>query len=82
LTRTSSHLLGGLRVVLAIVVLMVGILLIAGTVVVYVAFPHRGEDIPGAPWLGDAMSRAADAVPTVEDDAEDGELSPYQWGLR
>jgi hypothetical protein len=52
---------------------MLGILLVAGLVVVYVAFPHRGEDIPGAGWLGDAMNRAADAVPTLEE--EEGELS-------
>ena len=53
---------------LLIVLLMLGILLVAGVVVVYVAFPHRGEDIPGAPWLGDAMSRAADAVPLLEEE--------------
>ena len=53
---------------LLIVLMMVGILLVAGVVVVYVAFPHRGEDIPGAPWLGDAMSRAADAAPLLEEE--------------
>ena len=53
---------------LLIVLMMVGILLVAGVVVVYVAFPHRGEDIPGASWLGDAMSRAADAAPLLEEE--------------
>ena len=53
---------------LLIIVMMLGILLVAGIVVVYVAFPHRGEDIPGAPWLGDAMSRAADAAPLLEEE--------------
>ena len=42
--------------------LMVLILVIAGAVVVYVAFPHRGEDVPGAPWLGDVMQRGVDSI--------------------
>jgi hypothetical protein len=54
--------------VLLIILMMVGILLVAGTVVVYVAFPHRGADVPGAPWLGDAMTRAADAAPLLEEE--------------
>ncbi len=61
-----------------IVLMMLGILLVAGVVVVYVAFPHRGEDIPGAPWLGDAMNRAADAVPVLEE--ETGEQSYRVFG--
>lgn len=61
-----------------IVLMMLGILLVAGVVVVYAAFPHRGEDIPGAPWLGDAMNRAADAVPVLEE--EDGEHSYRVFG--
>ncbi len=54
---------------LPIVVAMLVIVVIATVVVAYVAFPHRGEDLPGAPWLGDAMSRAVDSLPTVEDEA-------------
>ncbi len=42
--------------------LMLLILVIAGVVVVYVAYPHRGEDVPGAPWLGDAMQRGVDSI--------------------
>ncbi len=53
-----------------IVLMMLGILLVAGIVVVYVAFPHRGAAIPGAPWLGEAMNRAADAVPVLEEQDE------------
>lgn len=37
---------------LAIVLIMAVIVLLAVIVVVYVVFPRRGEDIPGAPWLG------------------------------
>ncbi len=61
-----------------IVLMMLGILLVAGVVVVYVAFPHRGEDIPGAPWLGEAMNRAADAVPVLEE--ETGERTYRVFG--
>jgi len=51
---------------LFIVVTMLVILVVAGLVVAYVAFPHRGEDLPGAPWLGEAMGWAGEAVPTIE----------------
>lgn len=44
-------------------------------VVTYVAYPHRGEDLPAAPWLGEAMSRAADAAPTVRPE-EDRDSAP------
>lgn len=47
---------------LVIAVLMLVILVIAGAVVMYVAYPHRGEEVPGAPWLGDAMKRGVDTV--------------------
>jgi hypothetical protein len=54
--------------VLFIGLAMVGILVIAGLIVTYVAFPHRGEDVPGAAWLGDAMNKATDALPTLDED--------------
>lgn len=47
------------------IVIMIVILAVAGAVVLYAAFPHRGEDVPGAPWIGDVMSRAVDKLPTV-----------------
>ncbi len=61
-----------------ILLMMLGILLVAGLVVLYVAFPHRGQDIPGAPWLGDAINRAADAVPVLEE--EEGEQTYRVFG--
>jgi hypothetical protein len=48
--------------VVVLVLLMLAILLVAGAVVVYVAFPHRGEEVPGAPWLGEAVKRGVDTV--------------------
>ena len=47
---------------------MLVILVVSGLVVAYVAFPHRGEEMPGAPWLGDAMNKATDAMPTLDED--------------
>jgi hypothetical protein len=44
---------------------MLLILVVAAAVVVYVAYPHRGEDVPHAPWLGEAMKRGVDAMPAL-----------------
>jgi hypothetical protein len=52
--------------VLIVAFAMLLILVLAGAVVAYVAFPHRGEQMPALPWLGDAMSRARRALPTQE----------------
>lgn len=52
---------------LAIVLTMLLILLVAAVIVVYVAFPHRGEDVPNAAWLGEAMTKAVDAMPTLDE---------------
>ena len=57
-----------------IVVSMVVIVLVAGVVAAYVAFPHRGEDLPGAPWLGRLMRKGARSLPTVE--PEPGDVVP------
>ncbi|MEP6666025.1 MAG: hypothetical protein ABJA81_06215 [Nocardioidaceae bacterium] len=37
-------------------------LALAGIVTVFVAFPHRGEHIPHAQWLSDAMMRARNKI--------------------
>jgi hypothetical protein len=49
---------------------MLGILVLAGTVVVYVAFPHRGEEVPNAPWVGDALRKGVDMLPTIDNQRE------------
>ena len=56
---------------LSILIAMLVIIVVAGLVVTYVAFPHRGEEVPGAPWLGDAMSKATEAMPLVEPEAQE-----------
>jgi len=47
---------------------MLLILVAAGAVFVYVAYPHRGQEVPHAPWLGEALKRGVDALPVLEDE--------------
>ncbi|MFD1945523.1 hypothetical protein [Nocardioides aestuarii] len=54
-----------------IVISMVVIVAVAGLVVAFTAFPHRGEEMPGVPWLGEAMDRAAGVLPTLDDGEQD-----------
>lgn len=56
---------------------MLAVLVIAGAVVLYVAYPHRGEDVPVAPWLGEAMKRGVEAVPVLPGEL-DGPRVPAQ----
>jgi hypothetical protein len=50
----------------SIVLAMLGILVMAGVVVLYVAFPHRGEDVPRTPWVGEVMRKGVNALPTLD----------------
>jgi len=54
-----------------LVVAMLVVLVLAGAVVLYVAFPHRGEDVPHAPWLGRLMRRGVESAPTLDNTAEE-----------
>jgi hypothetical protein len=56
-----------------ILISMLVIVAVAGLVVVFVAFPHRGEDIPGAAWLGDGMAKAVEAMPFIDPEAGAGQ---------
>jgi hypothetical protein len=49
---------------LLIAIALVAVLVLAGLITAYVAFPHRGESIPHAEWLSDAMTRSNRAVTT------------------
>ena len=51
---------------LVVLLAMLGIVLLAGLVVVYVAYPHRGQDVPKAPWVGEAMRRGVARLPTID----------------
>ncbi|HEX6246596.1 MAG TPA: hypothetical protein VFZ64_01880 [Nocardioidaceae bacterium] len=55
---------------LSIMLAMLAIVLLAGLVVLYVAFPHRGEDVPHTPWLGQAMRRGVGMLPTLDNQRE------------
>jgi hypothetical protein len=52
--------------VISIVIAMLVILILAAVVVLYVAFPHRGEDVPHTPWVGDAMRKGVHLLPTLD----------------
>ncbi len=52
---------------LSIAIAMGVVLLVAGLVVAYVAFPHRGEEVPGVPWLTEAMTKAGEALPVIDE---------------
>jgi hypothetical protein len=51
----------------AIVVTMMLVLVVSAAVVGYVAYPHRGEEMPYLPQVGQAMRKGVDALPTLED---------------
>lgn len=51
---------------LSIVLTMLAILAVAGLVVLYVAFPHRGHEVPHTPWVGAALRKGVDALPTLD----------------
>jgi hypothetical protein len=51
---------------LLLLIAMLMILAVAGVVVAYVAYPHRGEELPGAPRLGEALRRGVESMPTLE----------------
>jgi hypothetical protein len=53
--------------VLVIVLMMTFGVLVAAGVAVYVAYPHRGEDLPVVPQVGTAMRKGVDALPVLED---------------
>jgi hypothetical protein len=62
---------------LAVILMMLLILGVGSAVLAYVAFPHRGEEMPVVPVVGDAMRKGVDALPTLS--SEDGELA--EWKL-
>ncbi len=62
--------------VLTILIAMLGIVVTAGLVLFYVAFPHRGETPTSGEWLGSAMTRAADRLPTLDETDGDAAVRP------
>jgi hypothetical protein len=66
----------GVSVVILIVLTMLTIVVLAAAVVLYVAYPHRGQDVPSAPWVGDAMRRGVARLPTLDNLAEERRSRP------
>ena len=56
---------------LIVLLAMLLIVALAAVIVVYVAFPHRGEELPGAAWLGEAMRKGFQAIPTLHEEHAD-----------
>lgn len=56
---------------IAILIGMLVIIALAGLVLVYVAFPHRGEDVPHVPWVGEVMRRGVEQLPTLDNQSDE-----------
>jgi hypothetical protein len=56
---------------LVITLVMLFVLVAAAAVVVYVAYPHRGEDVPNAPWVGEAMRKGVNLLPTLDNQSDE-----------
>jgi hypothetical protein len=56
---------------ISIMLAMLGIVLLAALVVLYVAFPHRGQEVPNAPWVGDAMRKGVNLLPTLDNQSDE-----------
>ena len=55
----------------AIVVVLLLALVLAAVVMVYAAYPYRGEQTPVTPRLGNAMRRGVQSLPTLDGDEQD-----------
>lgn len=62
----------------SLVIAMLVILAIAAVVMLYVAYPHRGHQVPRASWLGRLLSSAVDRAPVMKD----GELDERERSRR
>lgn len=56
---------------LTIVLVMLLTLLVSGAVLAYVAFPHRGQDLPVLPEAGHALRRHLGALPVLDEEHAD-----------
>lgn len=49
-----------------ILLAMLVIMVLASVVVLYVAFPHRDQPMPHTPWVGNAMRKGVNKLPTLD----------------
>lgn len=61
---------------LPILITMVLVVAVAGLVLFYVAFPHRGQRPAQGEWLGEAMTRATQRVTTLDETDGDAAVRP------
>ena len=54
-----------------ILVVLLLALVLAAAVILYAAYPYRGEDTPLAPSVGRAMRWGVDSLPTLDLDEQD-----------
>jgi hypothetical protein len=59
--------------VLTIVVVLLLTVLVGAAVLAYVAFPHRGEDLPVLPQAGRAVRKGVNALPVLDEVAAEGD---------
>jgi hypothetical protein len=65
-----------------IVVVLLLALVLSAAVLLYAAYPYRGEDTPLTPRLGEAMRRGVDSLPTLDREAQDRLLVDSWAGSR
>jgi len=58
----------------AIVVVLLLAIVLAAVVMVYAAYPYRGEQTPVTPRLGQAMRRGVRSLPTLDHQEQDRPL--------
>jgi hypothetical protein len=64
--------------VFSILLAMLGIVLLACLVVLYVAYPHRGEEVPHTPWVGEAMRKGVNMLPTLHNQSDEQKYQPRE----
>lgn len=54
-----------------IVVVLLLALVLAAAVMIYAAYPYRGEETPVSPRLGEALRRGVESLPTLDLEQQD-----------
>lgn len=54
-----------------IVVFLLLALVLAAAVMLYAAYPYRGEETPLTPRIGEAMRRGVESLPTLDREQQD-----------
>jgi hypothetical protein len=68
-----------------IVVVLLVALVLAAAVMLYAAYPYRGEETPISPRLGHALRRGVDSLPTLDLEQQDrptARREPVEAGAR